>query len=115
MFPEFSGEISSEDLIGLSMLLSDKLVLSLQSADYVSANKVVKYILWLNAHSKNEEMLMHTAIDTLRDTIQRSKIRSEFWKAVSANEFKALSPLCSAILKRDADQELEREHRFTIR
>ena len=115
LFPEDSGAISADDRFGLGFLLSDKLVQSLQSADYSCASKIIKYVLWLYSHSKKEESFLYFAQDVLRETVIRENLRSELWKSVADGDFELISTLCSGILQRDATKDLEREFRFTVR
>src|SRR3982750_4416030 len=102
LFPDDAAAIAQENESGVISLLSDKLVRSLQAAEYETAKRIVKFALWLSPHSKREESFVHSLHDLLKDSITRPTLRSELWKVISASEFSILGPVFSHVLQRDA-------------
>jgi hypothetical protein len=112
-FPDLVHEIASGNSSDLGFHLRERLVAALQAADYPRAREVVAFVHWLARHPFPMGPFMQS--DILREAVRRVPLRSELWKAMSLDEFNAMTLTFCEILEADVSRELEREFRFTVR
>jgi len=86
-FPEFGHEPERWDLIGLSSALATLLERSARLEDRATGKRVLTFVLWLDAESKNNEQFIYLCQDILRGTVTSQSLRSYFVSLLNKRSF----------------------------
>jgi hypothetical protein len=77
-FPEFGHAPESWDLIDVAAKLGALLEQSARQGDRDAGARVLKFVLWAEGQSKNDERFVYLCQDILRDTVASPSLRSFF-------------------------------------
>ena len=114
-FPEFGHAPESWELVDAGMELASLLERSAREGDRTVGARVLKFVLWVEGQSKNDERFVHLCQTILRRTLASPSLRSFFASLLNGRTFAQIAGYVEYATSRKVLTEMEEEVRLNRR
>jgi hypothetical protein len=114
-FPEFGHSAESWELVDAGTKLGSLLERAAREGDRSLCTRVLKFVLWAEGQSKNDERFVYLCQDILRRTIVSPSTRSVFTSILNGRTFAQLSGYVEYATSKEVLAEMAEEIRLLRR